>query len=332
MSRSARSWIARAIGPLLQWGLVIALHAARLSGRRLGIAILYHRVEPWTGSDRELVPPVSLRTFDAQVRFLRRSVRVVPAGALVDEVRSRSRGARFPVSVTFDDDYACHSSNIQPVLDRHDCQGTFFLTGSPLTDQNGFWWLDLQALSDRDQHDPARLETLAEQLGLTSANGDSRPRGIHEIADAIEWLPPESRREVAARLHRLAAGLPKPRLLSAEQLRELSERGAEIGFHTRLHDALPTVSDEHLTETMDDGVEAIATVVGYRPTTIAYPHGKYDDRTASAALRAGFERGFTVDPVPARAGSDPLLVGRLEAPRSGPVRLGRQLLRALIRG
>jgi peptidoglycan/xylan/chitin deacetylase (PgdA/CDA1 family) len=49
-------------------------------------------------------------------------------------------------------------------------------------------------------------------------------------------------------------------------------------------------------------------------TTIAYPHGKTNERVARAARAAGFQTGYTTREVPVTPDSNPLLLGRYEAP------------------
>lgn len=73
-----------------------------------------------------------------------------------------------------------------------------------------------------------------------------------------------------------------------EQLGELLViSNGKIGWHTKTHRDLTTLSDEELADELDcpwDGV-----------MDIAYPYGKFDDRVIEAAKKAGFERGWSVD-------------------------------------
>src|SRR5437762_2220702 len=76
---------------------------ARMSSSRAGVALVYHRVGGRGGDPNvEILAAVSSSAFGRQLRHLRRHYRVVPAAELLDAVRSRRRGERFPVSITFD--------------------------------------------------------------------------------------------------------------------------------------------------------------------------------------------------------------------------------------
>ncbi|MDP9227052.1 MAG: hypothetical protein M3P18_25045 [Actinomycetota bacterium] len=83
----------------------------RLSARRAGIALVYHGVALRTGdTNLELVAPHGVDIFEAEMRHLARTYRVVSAAELLDAVARRRRGERFPIAVTFDDDLASHVS------------------------------------------------------------------------------------------------------------------------------------------------------------------------------------------------------------------------------
>ena len=77
----------------------------RLSARRAGLALVYHRIgDPPGDPDRELVPARGTAQFESELRHLKKRYRVVPASRLLEAAAARRRGERFPVSITFDDD------------------------------------------------------------------------------------------------------------------------------------------------------------------------------------------------------------------------------------
>lgn len=277
----------------------------------MGVALVYHRVGELTGDARhELMPALGLRLFEAQLGHLRENYRVVPPSALLDAARERQPGDRFPVAITFDDDLPSHLEIAAPALARVGLPAAFFLCGACVDGSHGFWWEDLQALVDRWQALPSRLRSLPE-VDLAPAL-QKAPRAIHRIAEFIERLPPERRDSVARELRSLAAN--SHRGLSPGDVGALAGARFEIGFHTRRHYLLSTLSDGALRAAMDEGREQLETLVGRRLTMIAYPHGKADGRVAEAARAAGYELGFTA--VPASVGAatkDPLMIGRVEA-------------------
>lgn len=296
---------------------------ARLSGRRLGVALVYHRVgDPPGDLGRELVPALGASLFSAQVRHLSLRYRLVPSSELLQAARTRRRGERFPVAITFDDDLSSHVQSAVHLLDSAGVTATFFLGGASLYAPQRFWWERLQLAVDRGLD-------LSSALPELPAGGRA---GIHALAEAIESLPSRERREVDAALRSLVGPDTADAGLQAEDVEHLARSGFEIGFHTRRHDRLPPLEDDELAAAMREGRAELEQIVGKPLRTIAYPHGRADARVAAAARAAGFETGFTGLPGLVTHDADPLLLGRLSPSYSSVGELAYELAWTLLRG
>ena len=163
---------------------------------------MYHSVDHRRGDPRrELVPPHEAGLFEAQVRFLAKHYRVVPAAGLQDAVRARRRGQRFPAAITFDDDLACHESISLPILRRCGVTATFFLSGASLDRPFSFHFERLQRAHDAGVPGlPAVVTGVAQTAG---------PSSVHELALAMVEMPPDELDQAAERL--LAAARARPR-------------------------------------------------------------------------------------------------------------------------
>jgi peptidoglycan/xylan/chitin deacetylase (PgdA/CDA1 family) len=281
---------------------------ARLSSSRAGVVLVYHRVGGGASGDEdvEILPAVGRLALERQLGDLRRHYRIVPAPEILDAVRARRRGGRFPVAITFDDDLPEHVHEALPALRAAQATATFFLTGASLQQPHSFWWEDLQRAVDG---------RLVETLPHVAADDALRrkPRAILELSAAITTLPAAGRREIAHAL-RDAVGPPPPDGgLDAQDVRALAGGGATIGFHTRAHEVLPALDDEALERALRDGRAELEAAAETRIETIAYPHGKADERVAVAARAAGFSRGFTTARGVVTAETDPLLIPRTVA-------------------
>jgi peptidoglycan/xylan/chitin deacetylase (PgdA/CDA1 family) len=155
------------------------------------------------------------------------------------------------------------------------------------------------------------------------------PRAIFRVAAAIEGLDRSSRDHVATLL-RAAVGTPAEPGLRAADVTKLVEGGCEIGFHTRGHDALPGLSDADLTRAFAEGRTDVEAAAGAPLGTIAYPHGKADDRVADAARKAGFAIGFTTRRETVSPDADALLVPRI-VPALSADRMRMRLVQAFAR-
>ncbi len=101
--------------------------------------------------------------------------------------------------------------------------------------------------------------------------------------------------------------------------------GFEVGFHTVHHERLPDLPDDALAAALRDGVNALESVTGGRLSSIAYPHGRADQRVAAEARRAGFEIGFTGAGEVVSDDADPLLLPRIAPTLAGPSAFGVQM-------
>ena len=301
---------------------VITCWLARMSSRRSGIAIVYHRIDGSRGNPHfDILPAVSSEVFDRQLRHLRRHYRVVPAAELLEAVRIRRRGGRFPVAITFDDDLASHLREAVPALQREGLPATFFLGGVSLREPHPLWWEDLQRAVDERRVQANALPHVAE-ADLRAALART-PKAIFRVAAAIEQLNPPERNETAVALRAAVGPPPADDGLRTDQVQSLAAAGFDVGFHTLEHHLLPALSDAALEEAMRDGRDELAAVTGGRPDLISYPYGKADDRVAETARAAGFKRGFTTKRTCVTPDTDPLLIPRIPPAMS----VGKTVLR-----
>jgi peptidoglycan/xylan/chitin deacetylase (PgdA/CDA1 family) len=136
-----------------------------------------------------------------------------------------------------------------------------------------------------------RLEVPATVFACTAFADEGRPFAV-----------PELRAELAAHLEEFATmGWP--------ELRELAERGFEIGSHTLSHPWLTTLSDDALLRELVESRRQIEDELGRRCRFLAYPYGDHDLRVRRAVRAAGYEAAFAL-PASRRWG-DPFQVARV---------------------
>jgi peptidoglycan/xylan/chitin deacetylase (PgdA/CDA1 family)/GT2 family glycosyltransferase len=290
-AQAQRAWRSRwRIGLPVAWSLVVM---TRMSDRQVGIAVVFHEVgDPPAVAGAEVSIRVSRASFERQIAHLARWYQLVPASQLHRAIRGRRRGQRVPAAITLDDDVRSHIDAAAPVLRRHRVSATFFLTGSSLDGPVSFWWERLDRAIRRGMpSDHPMLPRLAE-AGDTSvwARGPADALG-----EAVRLLPSAERAALGEKLLELAGPDPERAGLRDDDLRRLRALGFEIGFHTLRHDSLPQLDDEQLARAMTEGRSRLEAIVGAPLRTIAYPHGRADERVARAAAAAGYIAGYTTD-------------------------------------
>jgi peptidoglycan/xylan/chitin deacetylase (PgdA/CDA1 family) len=130
------------------------------------------------------------------------------------------------------------------------------------------------------------LERLGVHATVFACSGyarDGRPLDVPELSQQLAAHP----REMAT--------------LSWDGLRELAERGVEIGSHTVSHPHLPQLSDESLRTELEDSRRELEDELRRPCPYLAYPYGHDDPRVHRAAARAGYEAAFSLV---ANAGAD----------------------------
>lgn len=105
---------------------------------------------------------------------------------------------------------------------------------------------------------------------------EGRPLDIPELAESVRDYPSELD------------------TMDWDALRELVERGIEIGSHTVSHAHLPLMSDDEIRGELTDSRAEIEANLGRPCRFLAYPYGEHDARSRAEAARAGYEAAFAL--------------------------------------
>lgn len=151
----------------------------------------------------------------------------------------------------------------------------------------------LDALHKRRPEGATRVDHLHKQyhpnpLLLTFDDGGVSAMRIAELLEQKDW-----------RGHFLitAGKIGAPGFLSAEQIRELHERGHIIGSHSWSHpERMSHCDDDTLCEEWQRSVERLSDVTGAPVETASVPGGFHSRRVAEAAAAAGIRMLFTSEP------------------------------------
>jgi len=90
-----------------------------------------------------------------------------------------------------------------------------------------------------------------------------------------------------------ADGRPAGRLLNAAELREMQQKGMEIGSHTVSHVQLTEADDAGLRRELVDSRATLEDLLGTPVDSFAYPYGAWDARCAEAVQQAGYAAACT---------------------------------------
>jgi peptidoglycan/xylan/chitin deacetylase (PgdA/CDA1 family) len=100
-------------------------------------------------------------------------------------------------------------------------------------------------------------------------------------------------------------------MLTAAQVRELAALpNVEVGSHTISHRRLDELSRGEIDRELRDSRERLEQVLSAPVTTLAYPHGNYDERVKKSAAVAGYTGAAAVRMALSHSGDDPFAVAR----------------------
>src|SRR4051812_20235585 len=200
MSRSSDPLRLRGKNVLRGWWSAVLRWRVRLSGRKVGIVLVYHALAERHGDPgRELVAPHGRTQFREQLAHLNRYYRPVRLSRLREEVAGRPRGGRVPVAMTFDDDLRSHIEVAAPELRAAGVPAAFFLTGATLDGPKEFWWGPVQRAADGGLLNGDAGAALAQQVGVAWAP-EASEAPLRTLARPFESAAAAERDAALARL------------------------------------------------------------------------------------------------------------------------------------
>ncbi len=101
-------------------------------------------------------------------------------------------------------------------------------------------------------------------------------------------------------------------ILSWDELRDLTQRGIEVGAHGDTHRALDRLSRADLTRDLEHSRSEVSAAVGHCDR-MAYPFGEHSRTVRQTALAAGFRAAYAISELPIVASVDRAAMPRLTA-------------------
>ncbi|MFZ7096192.1 polysaccharide deacetylase family protein [Luteimonas dalianensis] len=305
---------------LYRSGLLGLYH--RIRNRRALTVIMFHRVlassDPrWSSCDPDYTLDAGL--LERCLEFFRRHYNVVSSDQVL---AARRHGIPLPdraLLITFDDGWADNHAHALPRLRAAGMPALLFTVADVVDRDAPFFQEQLVAgyRLGRIQV-PALAAALAGAgHGLPQAPTDSLD-GLRKVIAVLETLRPAERMGVLAPFTD-ALGDGMRQMVTRSELLELAAGGVAIGVHGKTHVPMTRAEDLHSELTtaraiVGDHLGAAA------PTTLSYPHGRYDDTVLARTRDAGYELAFTSDPVMNLVAERPSwLLGRLGFEQSGVV-------------
>lgn len=240
--------------------------------------LCYHRVG--TGGvpyHSELHP----RVFEAQIKFLRRTYRIVSLDQLCRELADadpQATNTSQAVAITFDDGYRDLYEHALPVLRKYDLPATVYLTASAIETGEVPWYDRIFALLMSFQSDKLEFE------GIAPMRLSAEESRMHAAMVVVRTLRQKySNRERMAACAALEAKMDAPaealqnRMLNWEQIREMQQAGIAFEAHTMGHPVVSRLAASERERELVDSRQLLEERLQKPVTHFAYPFGSVSD-------------------------------------------------------
>ncbi len=296
------------------------------------IVLLYHRVNP---DNDPFSPALSVKAFEAQVKFLVANFRVRSLGDIITNIRQGLGVTPGTIALTFDDGYRDNYVYAHPILNRYKCPATLFAATSYIGTEKVMWNDKLALAVKCSRKKTITMPGFKNALPLTSVV--ERFRALEQILETLKVLPESNKLALVEEiLNCLCNEKPKsgPLMLSWSELKQMACQGWEVGSHTANHVILTRVPFGQAKEEIQASGSILERELGRPIRLFAYPNGKtsdYDTAIKSFLKELGYIGALTtIDKLNAHD------VDLFELGRKSPweeslfrfaVRLGRSFLR-----
>jgi peptidoglycan/xylan/chitin deacetylase (PgdA/CDA1 family) len=176
--------------------------------------------------------------------------------------------------VIFDDGYK-QNMEVLDVLERYSCRAIFFVSTAPLDSDSLLWFMNPD-LDSTPREDELRSLPYRDFLRAVDEYGLTRPSGL-----------------------RGGQGL------TSSEVRQIIDRGHEVGIHSHHHPFLTGLTKDEMVEEIGISRERLERAVGDQGPVVdfAYPDGAYNDAVLSVVTGLGLRSA---------CGTDPGTLGRIE--------------------
>jgi peptidoglycan/xylan/chitin deacetylase (PgdA/CDA1 family) len=263
------------------------------------VLVVYHSINE-VREDRIRVPNiVTPACFEAQIRYLASTARMIPLQEYLDHVEQRKPVLEKSIVVTFDDGYKDNLTLASPVLQKHGVPATFFITTGYIGAGKMKWEDQLSCWIRRSREEVFTLDFPAGPVSFAIGSQKDKFKAINVLVKILGLLGQTERQqflnEVGKQL-KVNCEDQADVMLNWEDVRRLaSTQGFSIGSHSVTHPHLTQISPEAVRFEVTHSREQIENEIGHPVTLFAYPYGDFNQEVISVLQRAGYASAGTIE-------------------------------------
>lgn len=237
--------------------------------------LMFHRVLP----DKLITQPNAYSTFGTLIsqEYLETVLSCLSDNGFqfvtVSEIKRRNNTDKL-VALTFDDGYSDNFDYALPSLLKFNATATFFPVVNPCKD-NTVLPLDIyyQCIDEIKISETERNEYIT---GTTKRN--------------FYWAEPENQMKMLNSLFKVLPQKKRVSYMSTEQLKELADKGFEIGSHGMTHSLLIAdyMNKEKILNELQKSKQWLEAILGKPVTAYCFPAGRYNTAMIELAKQVGY--------------------------------------------
>ncbi|WNC68449.1 polysaccharide deacetylase family protein [Thalassotalea nanhaiensis] len=199
--------------------------------------------------------------------------------------------------LTFDDGYQDNFINALPVLEKHRCAATFFIASKGI--EQGYLWNDqVQQLIIATEAEKISKEITGVVLPLHSKQ--EKIQSFNALITYLKFLDQNTRTMKIKLLEdELGAVIYKRTMMTASQVKQLTDKGFMLGAHTHNHTILSTETKQVTIDELQTNKVYLETLTRKEIDSIAFPNGlynrDYNKEHCGAAKQLKFRFGFSTN-------------------------------------
>lgn len=256
---------------------------------------LFHRV---SNEADPFWPPMQPFYFERIVKLLTSRYHVVPLEEYLLDPAAYSRNGKKLASVLFDDGYKDNIEYAAPILHKYNCPASFYVVTDCIDKNIPTWTYLLDFALQKTQKSKIFLDFdyVPETLKKIVC-GQNAERSVPGIKPWMKQLTNDKRVVVLNTVLEQCddVDIPGDKMMTWEEVRQLSNQGFIIGSHSHTHPLLASLVDE---KEIDDELRVsyakIVAETGKSPLSISYPIGSFDQRVINTSVAAGYKFGLAV--------------------------------------
>jgi len=258
----------------------------KLKKRHAAVILIYHQIVD--GDSRSYLHKGAaihhqLKDFRAEMEFVRKWFRVISLDDVLSALRTETGFKKPSLAITFDDGYRDNYTLAYPVLRKLNVPATIYLTTGLIGTFKRTWVDDIEYALLRARVDEFTMPALFGNRALAIRTLKQKEAVNVRIGEALKRVSNARKSELMAELFARLEVDPTlddnrtRRMLSWEEVREMSQNGISFAAHTSSHPILTQVPLDVARTEIFESKQKMEAELGKPVKHFAFPNGRHND-------------------------------------------------------